>query len=111
MIRLKTIPINTGKLLATAFPNPLYENILSLHDVILEVRLEDNKIQYFETHSRKKDWITKISEETVKALFTRDVIIKERPFLHSENKQFYTVLNRERSKYQSLYQKLLNEHK
>lgn len=83
------------RVLATARPNEKYENIKSIQDMILETRLINNEIHYFETHTKKPDWIVEIKESTVFALFgSPDIPIHDRPFLIHENREFYIVLKR-----------------
>lgn len=98
------------KLLAKAHPNQMYENIQSISDIILEARLTDNnQINFYETHTKRPEWIVKIKEETVKALFVKSVSIKERPFLFKENKDFDIILNRNKKHYTEAFETLKNK--
>jgi hypothetical protein len=95
------------KLLAKAYPNQCYENIQSISDIIIEARLTDNnQIVFYETHSKNLNWVVRILEETVKALFVNSVSIKERPFLFKENKDFDIILNRNKKYYLEAFENL-----
>lgn len=82
------------KILAKAFPNKKYFGIRSIRDLVLEARLRNNKVEFFETHSDNKNWIVPLREELVNAMFPLEVSTFEKPFLPDENKDFWTVLNR-----------------
>lgn len=84
------------KVLATAKPNEKYIQLQSIHDIILEARLINNKVHYFETHSKNKNWVVELSEETINSLFVfeTEISLNDRPFLYSENIDFWFVLNR-----------------
>lgn len=98
------------KLLAKAHPNQTYENIQSISDIILEARLTDNnQVYFYETHIKRPEWIVKISEETVLDLFVSSVLIKERPFLLKENKDFDIILNRNKKHYIEAFEILKNK--
>jgi hypothetical protein len=97
------------RIIATAFPNPAYENIHSLRDMFIEACLMDDgiKIVYIEKHTKSPAWIAEVKEETVRDLFyTIDRSEKERPFLKENNQHFYAVLNRERKKYNKIFRTL-----
>lgn len=83
------------RVLATARPNEKYENIKSIQDIILEARLINNEIHYFETHTKKPDWVVEIKELTIHLLFDQcDKPITNIPFLIHDNKEFFIVLKR-----------------
>jgi hypothetical protein len=96
--------------LAKAKPNMRYENYLSISDLILEARLMEKKIIFYETHTKDKDWVVPVKEETVKDLFLRTNNIKGRPFLKSENKEFFSVLFRKKARYKDQFSKLASTH-
>lgn len=96
------------RILAKARPNQTYENIMSISDLVLEARLMNNKITYWETHSSKPDWVVRLKESTVHALFPVDKIRRERPFLVKENRDFYAVLNRHKVLYHERFIKIKN---
>jgi hypothetical protein len=81
-------------LLAKAFPNRLYENIRSIHFIILEAHLINKKIIYYEKWNNKPDHMVKVKESTVFDMFGRSNRVKEKPFLKKENIDFYSVLFR-----------------
>lgn len=99
------------KILAKAKPNQMYENIISISDLVLEARLVNENIVYYETHTRNYNWVVCISEPLVKSLFINDVGIKQRPFLERENKEFYAILHRNKNRYKEQFLKLKNEHR
>jgi hypothetical protein len=94
------------KILATAKPNATYENIRCIEDLILEARLINNEIHYFETHIKDKTWVVEIPLKTINSLFSEEVQKKERPFLIWNNKVFWAVINRHEEKYKEIYKKL-----
>jgi len=95
------------KVIATAFPNPAYENIQSLRDIFIEACINETKIVYIEKHTKNPNWVTEVKEETVRDLFfTINRSEKERPFLKENNQNFYAVLNRERKKYNKIFRTL-----
>jgi hypothetical protein len=101
-----------NNILAKARPNQLYMYINNLADLVLEAHLVGNQIHYFETHKNNPNWVVRLKEDTVKALFVDDINIKQRPFLAKENINFFTILYREKAKYRHQFQILkqkLNE--
>jgi len=96
------------KILAAAKPNLMYENINSIKDLVLEARLINGRVFFYETHSNHKNWKVCISEKTVKLLF-KNGQIKKRPFLTKENKNFTIVLYRHKKRYYKLYKQLLTK--
>jgi len=88
------------KLLATARPNKKYRWHNNINFVI-QARI-NNKIRYYEVGDGYEHCL---SEELVKLLFPNGMI-KDRPFLAKENKEFYAVLNRRKNRYKETYEKL-----
>ena len=100
------------KILAKAIPNKDYINIRNLFDVVLEARLENNQVSFFETHTKNPDWIVQLKEETIFDLFDENERTKrDIPFLVNENKNFAIVLYRKenKEKYLTLKQNTPNE--
>jgi len=100
------------KILAKAIPNKEYINIRNLSDVIIEARLENNKISYLETHTKNPNWVVELKEETLLYLFEDEEKSKnDVPFLIKENHDFAIVLYQEANKeaYAKLKQKILHE--
>ena len=97
------------RILATASPNKSYENIQCISDLILEARLENNKIKYFETHTKDKTWVIELKENRVFSLFSDEVPVYERPFLFKENRNFYFILHRERPRFHQFYLNIKNK--
>lgn len=83
------------KLLATAKPNKRYRWHKNIDFIILQARMK-HKIRYYEIANGRENCI---SENLVKLLFPNGMI-KDRPFLAKENKDFYAILNRNRKQYQ-----------
>jgi hypothetical protein len=94
--------------IATARPNPMYENLMSISDLILEAQLSNNQITYYETHSKDSQWNVCLKESTVHELFAIDKPIRERPFLARKNRDFFAVLNRSKELYREKFIKLKN---
>jgi hypothetical protein len=93
--------------LAQAYPNPLYFGIYSINDLVMEARIENNKIVFFETHTKNPDWVVQLKEETVRAMFPKDVSIHDTPFIRKDNRRFWVVLNKH--KFPNSYKKIKHE--
>lgn len=96
------------RVLATAKPSLQYEHCYNFSKVTLEARLVNNRIHYYEINKRTAA-VHLLAEDLVKALFPLDCPIKERPFLIKENRDFWVVLNRNRTKYQEQYKRIKNK--
>jgi hypothetical protein len=99
------------RILATAKPNQTYENLHSISDLVLQAQLINNNVSFYETHEKDENWVKRLSVELVKSMFIRNKRIIERPFLASENRDFYTVLYRDKRKFKERYKKLKNNWK
>ena len=94
------------KILATATKNKRYHWHRNITFTI-EARLTGNQVRYYEVTSNYESCLT---EETVRKLFSGGMI-KDRPFLAKENRDFYAVLNRRKKQYKELYRKLKSDNK
>lgn len=89
------------KILATAKPNKKYrwrENV----NFTIEARHINNQVRYYAIHVKFKRCLT---EKIVRLLFP-ERLVKNCPFLSSENQDFYTVLNRNKKKFKDKFKKL-----
>lgn len=93
------------RLLTKAKPNLRYRWYQSVKDVILEARLCNNKILYYEIWTKKE---RRISEENVNNMFKTGCSIRDQPFLIRENREFYAVLKRKHQEYFPLYKQIKN---
>ena len=96
------------KVLATARPNKQYRWRASLTNIILQARLKNNKISYYEIttgsiHPKR------LSVDSVQAMFPTGILITDRPFLVADNRDFYAVLNKHVLKYKEVYRKIKNK--
>ena len=92
------------KILARAFPNESYRWYHSLQDIFLEARLSNDTVIFYEVCGIETKRLT---SDVVRTLFPLGVKFKDRPFLISENVDFYTVLRRKKKKYREAYKFLL----
>jgi hypothetical protein len=97
------------KIIAKAYPNKNYIWIESIKDLTLEVRLEGNHIEFWETHLKDTAWLCPLRVELVKEMFPRNVRIRERPFISTENLAFYAILYRSKQKYKEIYREILKQ--
>ena len=96
------------RVLATAKPNEAYENIKCISDVILEARLINNKVEFYETHVNDKKWVVKLKNEWVISLFDQNYPIQERAFLFKENRKFFFILHRDKKRFHQFYLNIKN---
>lgn len=90
--------------LAVATPSLRYRWYTSLRQTSLEARLVNGRVIYYENH---KGRARAVAETTVRALFPTDCVIRDRPFLARDNKEFWVVLNRGRHTFKDEYKKLI----
>lgn len=101
-------PKDITRTLAIATPSDSYRWYRSLKTLILEARLHDGKIYYYEKFNGTE---RRISEPLVREMFPTTGMVRERPFLVKENTDFYAVLNRHKNRYKDQYKKLKNKWK
>lgn len=99
------------KVLARAFPNPLYLNHRNVKDMVLEARLVGGQVRYYETHpnTTKREYC--LTEARVKSLFPVGKLKADQPFSHNAskaNKEFYAVLFKHRKRYAQQVAELKN---
>jgi hypothetical protein len=94
------------RVLAVAKPNKRYRWFGNLASVTLEARLSNNRVQYYEVDKIVE---RRIEIAEVEAKFLVDHPIKKQPFLVSENRDFYAVLNRHRKMYLARYIEIKNK--
>ncbi len=99
-------PKDVTRTLAIATPSDVYRWYCSFKKVILEARLRDGKIYYYEKFNGSE---CRISEQLVRELFPTTGMVRDRPFLVKENQDFYAVLNRHKKMYKDQYKKLKNK--
>lgn len=97
------------RVLATAHPNKNYTGIYSIRDMVLEARLINNKVHYFETHTNNPNWVVELKESLVFSLFPLECGKYDAPFQVNSNKKFWTVMNRENWNFKPLYLKLKHD--
>jgi len=98
-------------ILTTARPSKRYRNYRSIADLILQARLVNGRVVYYETHlgdTQGREWTVRVKEETVRSMFPTGKRIKDQPFRVQENKDFHIVLNRHRTRFKEPYQKLVD---
>jgi len=91
------------RVLATAHPNKKYRWYGCLEKVTIQAVLINNKIRYYELNGIKQ---RRIAEENVNVLFPAGALIKDRPFLRKENRDFFIILKRKKVKFKEDYRKL-----
>jgi len=87
------------KILAKAYPNPLYINHNNLKDVVLEARLVNDQVRFYETHPETTNKEICLSEKVVRSLFPLGKSKTDQPFLKHINKEFWAVLYRRRKRH------------
>lgn len=91
--------------LTEAHPNKGYRWYRSFLNCRLEACISPaGKITFYEVYGQEHR--VKVKEEAVKKLFPTDTRRTNRPFLHSQNPNFYAVLMRHRKKYKPIFEKL-----
>lgn len=98
------------KILATAIPNPKYDNFRTFNNIILEARFYNGSVHYWEKDLKRKTEV-EIKESTVKDLFFHERPLAERPFLTQPNRKFYICLYRNEEKFKSLFIQFKNSIK
>jgi len=96
------------RILATAHPSETYRWYQSIRDFVIQARLTNNRLYYYEVSLDGNRPEKCLPEATVKALFPTGIPLRDRPFSIKENRDFYTVLNRNRNRFRADYQKLKN---
>lgn len=102
------------KTLATAFPNHRYLYFHSIAHIILEARLTNNKVYFYEVWLDKegsKEKEVKHGEKTIKKFF-KEGQVKHKPWLKTgKNKDFYAILYRSKKHYFEHYKIIKNANK
>jgi len=99
--------------LAIAKKNELYRWKNTFQKCSIKAVLENDNIsflEYFNGH------VNTLREELVTSLFPLDTSVKDRPFLIRDNKDFYTILNRNKRRFKEKYMEIIaskyeEEHK
>ena len=97
------------RILAKAHSNKLYVHHSNLDNLYLEARLVNDQVHYYEVQTAPVIKEFRLKEETIHELFPVDCMIHDRPFLVSENHDFYAVLNRYKVRYSSRFQELVKK--
>jgi len=88
------------RILAIAKPNAGYRWYRNFENVVLEARLVNNKIKYYEIWDGEQK---ELSEKAVKNMFRPGYSLNDQPFLLKGNREFYAVLNRNLEEYHADY--------
>lgn len=94
--------------IAIAIPNKNYRFYNSIKSEHLEARQRRGRIKFYTVNSNHL-WEKPIAEETIKALFPKNIPKKNRPFLTEENKDFYAVLYRKQKTQKTRFEKLTQQ--
>ena len=105
-----TNTLNKMRTLAKAHPSKHYRWYKSIASIVLEARLSNNNIYYYEIDTNPGNGLVfkerRISEQDVRNMFRTDKVIKKQPFLVNENKDFYSILNQHRIRYQERFRQI-----
>lgn len=91
-------------IIATAHPNKRYRWYHSISDFIIHAQLQNSQVRYYEIADDRNKCL---SEKLVRDLFPDGILIKDRPFLVKENREFYAILHRHRKEYQNTFTQLI----
>lgn len=94
-------------ILATAKPNKIYRWHNSIKDIILQAKLINNRVMFYELWNGS---IKCLPENFIKSLFPKNTLIKDRPFTEKGNKDFYAVLHRNQIKYRQKFNEIKNQN-
>ena len=93
--------------IAIGTPNMLYNHYYNLKNMVIEARIANKKIVYYEVGP---DYETCLSSDLVLSMFATDKLkLRDKPFLIKENRALWTVLNRKKVKYKTKFRILLKE--
>ena len=93
------------KVLAKAKPNRKYRWFRNLEGIRLEARTNGEKVFFYSIEPPRE---VRISEDTVREMFRDDRVIRDRPFLRSENMEFYAVLFRNSVRFTETFSQLIS---
>jgi len=94
------------KILATATPNKKYRHYANLKNTLIQARIVGGQVRFYEMHDGKEKRC--LTHERVKSLFLNGRLINRKPFLEKENKQFISILYKNRKLNHSLVSQLIN---
>ncbi len=96
------------KIICTAIPNKNYTWSNNIRSFKLHACIENKHIVFYEEYANN---LNLLSEEFIHNLFPIGVPIRDKPFLIIENKEFYTILNRKKKKYNAEFIKIIHSLK
>lgn len=97
------------KILASAHPNKQYEHYANLRNTVIQAKLINNKIIFYELDRQRPNWKKRQPEQFVKSLFLNGIAIKSQPFTKQGNRDFYVILYRDKIRYRECFKQLLNK--
>jgi hypothetical protein len=91
-------------LLSTAHPSKKYKWNRNFDNVMIEAHFMEKQVRFVEVRDGNS---RPIKEELARCLFPISVPIIDRPFLVKENKEFWMILNRHRSRFKVQWETFL----
>ena len=93
-------------ILATAIPNVRYRWFQNINSCKINACLVDGEVCFIEKY---KDHEKQLSEDTIRSLFPKDLPVKDKPLLISENLDFCSVLFRNHRRYKDHFESLVKK--